>query len=728
MLSSWRSFTFIGLTLLAVLPAQSNTTPEPSLDEQLLVAATFDDHEQVAQLLKKGANPNIHDAKGFTPLIHAARLGNLTMAQSLKSYGAKINDVDDKQDSALAWACFNGHQDVVEFLLKNKAHVNVRDWQGDTALMGAARKGHLAIVELLLAHKASIHNENHKGQTALTLAKAGGHTSIVLLLHKLNAPTGSNPDEALIDMLNQLNELPIPTATKKEILRIIQQIKKAGPIANVMDPTLQPFLELVFSLPWGTFTTDNLDLDNAKKVLDEDHYGLDEVKEKILDHIATMNFKKEGKTQIICLVGAPGIGKTSLGKSIARALGRKYVRIAVGGLYDESEIRGHRRTYISARPGKILYAFKQAQSMNPVIVIDEIDKMGLQNHHGDPAAAMLEVLDPEQNFEFRDNYLEAPFDISRALFITTANDVSNIPAPLRDRMEIIELDSYGTAEKVAIAQNHLIVQAIKEAGLENKNIKISKEVLEHIIENYVLEGGVRQLKRTIARLMAKVARGVLKDGKTITITPENLKTYLGEEKYKINKLFEINHVDEVGVSNCLAAIPTLGIGTAFKTEVLLVPRNKGDDILITTGQLGPMAQESNTRALSFVRSHAQKLGFDSTIFDSYAIHINICDKLYSGVEGPSAGIGQVVALVSALTNRKTRSDYAMTGAINLRGHAQPIGGLKEKISAAKKVGMKYVIVPEDNRADVEDLDDYVTKGIEIIFVRHVDEALKLVLM
>lgn len=724
------TFIFLPSTLTpnhSTVPA-SHQDKQLLLDEQLLSAAAFDDLAQVIQLLKEGARPNIHDAQGFTPLIYAARHGNLAMTKTLRIRGAKINAQDDCGDTPLKWSCFNGHKDVTEFLLAHKAKPNTRDHQGNTALMDAARRGYTDIVALLIAHNASINNENHKGETALSLAKAAGHTGVVLLLTAHKAAAGTQEEQAVTHMLNKLDKLPIPPQTKKEIRRIIWYIEQAGPMAGMMDHTLQPYLELIFALPWSITTTDTLDIDAAKKILDQDHYGLDSVKEKILDFIAVMNFKKNGESPIICLVGAPGIGKTSLGKSIARALGRKYVRISVGGMHDESEIRGHRRTYVGARPGRIVEAFKQAQSMNPVIVIDEIDKIGQQSHHGNPCAALLEVLDPEQNNAFRDNYLEAPLDISKALFITTANDISNIPTALRDRMEIIDLESYSTPEKIAIAQNHLITQALKECGLENKHISFSKEALEKIIESYAFEGGVRQLKRTIARILSKIARELLKEGSVTTITPADLKKYLGPEKYPLEHMQEVVHEDQVGIVNCLAALPGFGIGAFFKMEVLLVPRTTRDETLIMTGQIGPIAQESIIRAISFVRTNAQKLGIDTTLLNTHLLHINVSDKTHSGGEGPSAGIGQVVAIASALSNRKIKSNYAMTGATNLRGHVMPIGGLKEKITAAKKAGMKYVIVPADNKVDVEKLDSYVTDGIEIIFVHHVEEALKILLL
>ncbi len=696
-----------------------------------------EEHDTVKKLLDDGAEVDATDARGFTSLMFAAQLGNnriakliLEKAKASNLLNEVVNAVNEINDTALKWAAYYGRLLVTKTLLDYKADVSIMDTHGNTAIIDAAGQGHAKIVALLIEAKADINHENNRGQTALTVAKLNKHKEVITLLKEHNAQEGIADSNDTSILIGKIRTAAISSEEKKELWKMAVQLSETD-IHPSERAIIRSCLDLALSLPWGIASADTLDLKHAQKILDEDHYGMHKVKEQILDFIATLSFNKTGKAPILCLVGPPGIGKTSIAKSIARALGRNYARLPVGGLHDESQLRGHVRTYIGARPGRIVLALKEAKSMNPVIVIDEIDKLGSQSHHGDPAAAMLEILDPEQNKTFRDNYLEMPLDLSRILFITTANSTEGIPAPLRDRMQIIYLPSYTQEEKIAIAEHHLIKQAIKEAGLEGKNIKISKAVLQKMIQDYALEAGVRQTKRNLARLMAKIARSLIEKGKIIEINPDELKKHLGADN-RNHLLKETTQNNEIGMVNALAVLDGVGIGVMCKIETILIPKTNPNDgfLQFEYHALSDMIKKSFERAASYVRLHAKNLGIDPEQFKLNALHINYADKTFTDHDGPSAGIGHVTAIVSALTNRAVNCQYAMTGAINLRGQVLPIGGYKEKILAAKDNGMKYVILPYENKQDVEEMDDVetVTKGITVVYVKQVDEVLKLVLL
>jgi ATP-dependent Lon protease len=685
----------------------------------------FGNTGEVKKLLERGATVDYRTSpENMTPLIIAASSGYTDIVTLLIQYKAQINARMIRNDTALKWAAYNGHLETVKVLLRHKADIHVKDVEGYTALLDAARRGYHEIAKLLLSNGANVNDMDNYGRTAYSIAKQHNFSDVMQVLVDFKADTELG-DEAIEKTMYELIEkvlaLPLSKEAKKELRSLIRQMEQ-NPHGSEKG-NIKAYLDFVFALPWDKKTVDNLDLVNAKKVLDADHYGLKDVKEKILDYIATLSFSKTGKAPIICLVGPPGIGKTSLCKSIATALGRKYERMAVGGLHDEAELRGHRRTYIGARPGRIVAAIKKAESLNPLIVIDEIDKMSGSNYHGDPYAAMLEILDPEQNNNFRDNYLEIPMDLSQVLFIATANDASAIPHALRDRMEIIYLSSYSHEEKLEIAQHHLVQQAVKDAGLESKKVIIQKEVLMRLIKDYSHEAGVRQVKRNLAKLMSKIARALVEQKKMPTLDVKTLEKYLGPALLSID---DTDHEHRIGVCNGLYA-SYLG-GGATKIEALLVPRSASESPLTVTGQLHTIAQESAQTVLSYARSIAPRFGITNDPFATHALHLNWSDKTFSGVEGPSAGIAMLTATISAITGKQVNAHYAMTGALNLRGYVMPIGGLKDKILGAKRCGMKYVIIPHENKRDLDELDEYVTNDIKIIMVKHVDEVLKMVLM
>ena len=476
------------------------------------------------------------------------------------------------------------------------------------------------------------------------------------------------------------------------------------------------YVETLVNLPWNDYTNDNFDLKKAQKVLDRDHFGLDKVKERIIEHLAVLKLKGDLKAPIICLYGPPGVGKTSLGKSIAETLGRKYIRMSLGGLHDESEIRGHRRTYIGAMPGRIIQNLNKAGSSNPVFVLDEIDKVS-SDFKGDPASALLEVLDPEQNNAFHDNFLDVDYDLSKVLFIATANTLSSVSQPLLDRMELIEVTGYIAEEKVEIAMRHLIPKQLAAHGIDKSRIKFSKSVVRHLVDNYTRESGVRELDRVIAKLMRKVARKIASDEAfEPALTIEDLKAYLGAPRY-MHDFYQGN--DYYGVVTGLA-------WTSVGGEILYIEsslsKGKGGKLTLT-GNLGDVMKESAMLALEYLKAHADLFGIDDAMFEDYNVHIHVPEGAIPK-DGPSAGITMLTALTSAFTKRKVRKNLAMTGEITLRGKLLPVGGIKEKILAAKRAGITDIILCEDNRKDIEEISDIYLKGLHFHFVKDVREALK----
>ena len=479
---------------------------------------------------------------------------------------------------------------------------------------------------------------------------------------------------------------------------------------------LRNYLDTLLELPWGKKTIDNKDLVHARQVLDEDHSGLEKVKDRIIEYLAVMNLTDKIGGQIICFAGPPGVGKTSIAKSIARALNRKFVKMSVGGVKDESEIRGHRKTYVGAMPGRIIYNMNQAGSMNPVFLIDEIDKMS-SDYKGDPTSAMLEVLDPEQNAVFRDNFLEVPFDLSNVLFIATANNISDIPTPLLDRMEVIELSSYTLNEKFAIAKEHLLPKLIKEHGIKDGSLIVEDDALKDIIEQYTYEAGVRGLERTLATICRKVAVKVVneKSNNQFIVNKNNIHDYLGAHKVILDGK---RQSAEVGVISGLS-YTTVG-GGVLTIEVNLV---LGDGKIIMTGRLGDVMQESAKVALSAVMGKSEQFGIDPEIFRKRDLHIHVPEGAVKK-DGPSAGCALATAIYSAFTNKKIDNNLAMTGEITIRGNVLAIGGLKEKLFACVRAGITKAIVPEQNKEDVLDLPNYITDNLNIIYAKTLEDVLK----
>lgn len=535
-------------------------------------------------------------------------------------------------------------------------------------------------------------------------------------LRAIKQELGEDDAEDIEEMRQKFAQLDANDEVKGEIKRQINRLERTAP-DSMEAAVIRNYLEWVFALPWNVTTPDNLDLAHAKAVLDEDHYGLKEIKDRILDFISIRTLKKDGYAPILCFVGPPGTGKTSLGKSIARALGKNYIRISLGGVRDEAEIRGHRRTYVGAMPGRFIQAMRKAKSINPVIVIDELDKIGA-DFRGDPSAAMLEVLDPQQNQTFYDNYLGLPFDLSNAMFIATANSMDTISGPLRDRMEIIELSGYTLPEKASIAQRHLIEKAIEDTGLKGHNINFDKDLVEHIIQNYTRESGVRQLERTIRKLCSKLARSFVENKAVSAFNIENLDGFLGPRRFVDD---DICREHQVGITNGLAW--TAYGGEMLKIEAVLMP---GKGKLMLTGQLGSVMKESAQAAMSYARVHAAEFGIDKNLFTEYDLHIHVPAGAIPK-DGPSAGITMLTSILSVLTNRPINADYAMTGELNLCGEVMPIGGVKEKILAAKRNKISHIIFPYQNKNDLVGIEDIV-QDMNVIWVRHANEVLHKVLM
>ena len=529
---------------------------------------------------------------------------------------------------------------------------------------------------------------------------------------------GGNPTDEEIKELEELAETKEWNGNVREIFnKELNKLKRLNPSSP--DYSVQSnYLREMLDLPWNHLSEDNLDLEHARQVLDADHFGLEKVKERILEYLAVLKLKADMKSPIVCLYGPPGVGKTSLGKSVARALNREFVRMSLGGLHDESEIRGHRKTYIGAMPGRILQSIKKAGTSNPVFILDEIDKVG-NDFRGDPQSALLEVLDPEQNGSFHDNFLDIDYDLSKVMFIATANDLSTIAGPLRDRMEIIEVTGYLMEEKREIAKRHLIPKQLENHGITAGHVTIPDEIIDLIIEKYTRESGVRSLDMTIAKIMRHVARKVAMNKKfTITLDENKVKEYLGSpifsrEEYQGNEL--------PGVVTGLA-------WTAVGGEILYIESSysKGKGHLSLTGNLGEVMKESATLALEYIKSHAKEIGIDEKMFEENDIHVHVPAGAVPK-DGPSAGITMVTALVSALTGRKVKKAIAMTGEITLRGKVLPVGGIKEKILAAKRAGIKEIILSDENRKNIEEIQELYLKGLTFHYVKDIKEVFAIAL-
>ncbi len=530
---------------------------------------------------------------------------------------------------------------------------------------------------------------------------------------------GGNPLEKEIQ---ELKKRAKDKKWSKEIAEVFErEVDKLARLNPMMgEHSIQlTYLQTLLDLPWNEYSDDNFDMKNAEKVLDEDHYGLELVKERILEHLAVLKLKNDMKSPIICLHGPPGVGKTSLGKSIARALDRTYIRMSLGGLHDEAEIRGHRKTYIGAMPGRVIQNIKKAKTSNPVFILDEIDKVS-RDFRGDPASALLEVLDPEQNFEFHDNYLDVEYDLSKVMFVATANTLSTISQPLRDRMELIEVSGYLVEEKVEISKRHLWPKQLKNHGIENDRFTVETGVFEFVIEKYTRESGVRELDKQLAKLVRRLARKIAFDEEVNRIIDlETTQKLLGIPKF----------IKEVYQGNEFAGVVTGLAWTAVGGQILYVESSlsKGKGQLTLTGNLGDVMKESAMLALEYLKSHASELDLDPDMFSSWNVHVHVPEGAIPK-DGPSAGITMLTSLASAFTQRKVKAELAMTGEITLRGKVLPVGGIKEKILAAKRAGIQNIILSEDNRKDIEEIKEIYIKGLNFHFVKTIDEVLKLALL
>ncbi len=530
---------------------------------------------------------------------------------------------------------------------------------------------------------------------------------------------GNGMDEEIEELRRKAHDKQWSKEVGETFEREVSKLERINPQSPDYNVQLS-YLQTLLALPWNVFTEDNTSIPHAEKVLNKDHYGLEKVKERILEHLAVLKLKGDLKAPIICLFGPPGVGKTSLGRSIASALNRKYIRMSLGGVHDEAEIRGHRKTYIGAMPGRIIKSLMKAKSSNPVIILDEIDKLG-SDQRGDPSSAMLEVLDPEQNNSFHDNYIDMDYDLSKVMFIATANNLGTIPTPLLDRMELIEVSGYITEEKIEIARRHLIPKELEANGLKKEHLKFSKAAIEYIIENYTRESGVRELEKKISKVMRKIALEIASDKFTETheLKPADIQKFLGAPEYSRDKY----------QGNEYAGVVTGLAWTAVGGEILFVETSlsKGKGAHLTlTGNLGDVMKESAMLALEYLKAHSHLLDLPEGIFENWNIHIHVPEGAIPK-DGPSAGITMVTSLASALTQRKVKANLAMTGEITLRGKVLPVGGIREKILAAKRAGIKDIILCKDNKKDIDEIQPIYLKGVEFHYVSDIQEVLELAL-
>lgn len=525
-------------------------------------------------------------------------------------------------------------------------------------------------------------------------------------------------DEDIEDELNaweeKLEKVVLPEAVQEKVVKEMKRYRKM-PQSSAESGVIRSYIDWILDLPWNVSSQDNIDVIKAKEILEEDHYGLDKVKDRVLEYLSVMKLAGELKGPILCLVGPPGVGKTSIAKSVARSIDRKFVRMSLGGVRDEAEIRGHRRTYIGAIPGRIMSGIKEAGTNNPVFLFDEVDKIGA-DYKGDPASALLEVLDPEQNKDFMDHYLEIPFDLSKVMFITTANTIDTIPRPLLDRMEVIEVTGYTEEDKVQIADKYLVPKKVKENGLSDSNVTVTEAAIRTIINDYTRESGVRNLEREISNVCRKVARQVVETGKAETaIDVPEVRQLLGKRRYHYDK---VEGVNEIGVTTGMAW--TIVGGDTLFIETTVVP---GNGKLVLTGQLGEVMQESAKAGISYIRSRAKELGINENFYKENDIHIHIPEGA-TPKDGPSAGVTMCTSVISALTSTPVHKDVSMTGEITLRGKVLPVGGIREKVLAAHRAGIKKILLPKENESDIDEIPENVRKQLTFVLLETVDDALR----
>ncbi|MGF7140139.1 endopeptidase La [Roseimarinus sediminis] len=664
---------------------------------------------------------------------HVARISNLNdiqpsegsaefeaIVESLKDIAIKIakNSANVSPEATFAVRNIENPAFLINFICSN-SEIKLSEKQGLLELNSLSERGIQAISYLVRELQLVELKKDIQSKVKTDMDQQQREYLLQQQMKTIQDELGGNPMEKDIQ---DLKEKAKDKKWNKEVAELfdkeVDKLQRLNPAAGEYSIQLT-YVQTLLDLPWNEFSEDNFDMKHAEEVLDEDHYGLELVKERILEHLAVLKLKNDMKSPIICLYGPPGVGKTSLGKSVAKALGRNYIRMSLGGLHDEAEIRGHRKTYIGAMPGRIIQNIKKAKTSNPVFILDEIDKIS-KDFHGDPASALLEVLDPEQNFEFHDNYLDIEFDLSKVMFVATANTLSTISGPLRDRMELIEVSGYLVEEKVEIAKRHLWPKQLRNHGLPEDSFKLKSNVFEFIIEKYTRESGVRELDKQLAKLVRRLARKIaFEEEVDKSIDVEAVQKYLGiprflKEKYQGNEF--------AGVVTGLA-------WTAVGGEILYVESSlsKGKGQLTLTGNLGDVMKESAMLALEYLKAHADELQLEPSVFERWNVHVHVPEGAIPK-DGPSAGVTMVTSLASAFTQRKVKSGLAMTGEITLRGKVLPVGGIKEKILAAKRAGIKEIILSEENRKDIDEIKEIYIRGLKFHFVATITDVLQLALL
>ena len=607
---------------------------------------------------------------------------------------------------------------LINFICSN-ADINVEDKQNLLEISNLKERGVQAISYLVKEVQMLELKQDIQKKVKTDMDRQQREFMLNQQMKTIQDELGGNPVEQEINELKErVKDKKWDETVKKYFGKEVDKLHRLNPAAGEYSVQFS-YCQTLADLPWNEYSSDNFDLKNARKILDEDHYGLEKVKERILEHLAVLKLKKDMKAPILCLYGPPGVGKTSLGKSIARALDRKFARMSLGGLHDESEIRGHRKTYIGAMPGRIIQNLKKVKTSNPVFILDEIDKVS-KHFHGDPASALLEVLDPEQNFEFHDNYVELDYDLSKVMFIATANTLSTIAPPLRDRLELIEVSGYLVEEKLEIARRHLIPKQLENHGLKKGDVVFTKAIIERIVDGYTRESGVRELDKKLAKVIRRVAKKIaFEEPYNKKITYEDIREYLGVLEYTKDRY----------QGNEFAGVVTGLAWTAVGGEILFVETSlsKGKGVLTLTGNLGDVMKESAMLAHEYLKSHAAELDLDPEIFSEWNVHVHVPEGAIPK-DGPSAGVTMVTSLASAFTKRKVKKNLAMTGEITLRGKVLPVGGIKEKILAAKRAGIKEIILSEENKKNLEEIKEDYLKGVSFHFVNTIMDVLKISLL